>query len=201
MKALELAVGIVCCLIIWVPFLLFVTTMSALLLRLSCEIFNWFAGVTNRSPPETPRLNVDRSSDPDDEDDRPRPRVQPENLDPTAPGVSTLRMRLAMKICGIHLASSLVVGIVAALVMHFGAMTLRLDRGNPFTADDITKCVCVIDIVIGYFLMVGLLCVLLPTTFRKANGIAGLYVTAMICIVLLISIPFLLLGAVIWAVG
>jgi hypothetical protein len=201
MNALRFAGGLLVILVFWISLLLFATTISALLLRLSCKLFNRVAGVTNRSEAEISSSLVDRPIDSDDDDNGPQPRIWPEELDPAAPGVPKLFTKRAMKICGIHVILSLVVGIVIAIAMHLGSMYLGLDRGNPFTPNDITKCVWAIDIVIGYFLMVGLLCIMLPTTFRKANGVAGLYIAAGLGLTVLVSLPFFILGVVLWAIG
>jgi hypothetical protein len=188
--------------------------IGAVVLRCACWLYNKIAGVSGgptkqyrdefegedkprRLPDEGQYSEEEDDEEDEEEDDRPRPRRRPAAYDPDGPGVPEPTMGKAMGIMAVDMVIgfgiNFVIGLATGAGMR-GAGGAAVNIGAALFAN-------IIQLVVGFFLLAGLVTAMLPTKFGRACAVAGLFYVIGIAIAAVIVGVLIAVGVGMGAAG
>jgi hypothetical protein len=183
--------GIACCMIIGA--LVIGVLIGAVILRCACWLYNKIVGapggpaayrdgVDDDRPRR--RLDAERYDDEDEEDDesgeeeddRPRPRRRPAAYDPDGPGVPEPTMGKAMGIMVVDMIVGAGINFVIGFATGAGMRGFGGPAGGGAAANlGVVLFAQLLQLIVGFFLLAGLVTAMLPTRFGRACAVAGLF--------------------------
>jgi hypothetical protein len=183
--------GFLCCGV----FVLFVVgiLLGGFVVWVSCRLYNRIVGATGRPvddvDPDDRRVVYrydDESDDDEEEDERPRPRRTVRTEFDRGPGVPQPSYGKSIGIFFASWAVGVVINGVLTASAGLGLQQVRAGIG----AAAIGLLVNVVQFVIGFFILTGMLKTTLPTTFGRACGVSGItsaILLALFCIVFVVA--------------
>jgi hypothetical protein len=167
--------------------------IGAVVLRCACWLYNKIAGASGgptkryrdefegedkpRRQPDVDRYaEEEEDEENEEEDDRPRPRRRPEAYDPDGPGVPEPTVGKAMGIMAVNAVIGFGINFAIGLATGAGMRGIGGPAGGGAAPNLGAVLIAnLVQLVVGYFLLAGLVTAMLPTKFGRACAVAGLF--------------------------